>query len=64
VLLVAHREQRLLERPPLDTGEEFRELVTGGQERFLVMRTGAAAVVGAMLYQNTVLAPSHKPEKT
>jgi hypothetical protein len=40
VLLVAHREQRLLERPSLDAGEELRELISGGQERFLFLQTG------------------------
>ena len=35
MLLVAYREQRLLVRPSLDAGEELRELVSGGQERFL-----------------------------
>jgi hypothetical protein len=63
VLLVAHREKRLLERPSLDAGEKLRELVSGGQERFLILRTGRL-LLGPMLYQNAGVAPPADPEKT
>jgi hypothetical protein len=63
VLLVAYCEQRLLERPSLDAGEELRELVSGGQERFLILRTGRL-LLGPMLYQNPGEAPPPDPEKT
>jgi hypothetical protein len=63
MLGVAYREQRLLVRPALDAGEELRELVSGGQERFLFLCEGGCCL-SAMLNQNPRAPPPEKPEKT